>query len=392
MVTVPNFHKNESISSVFYVVRTLLTSYVTIFCRASEAEMILKIVMDVSNELPSSDFDRLVGVEAHVEKMKAMICLESDDVKIVGIWGPAGIGKTTIAKALYKQVSCNFQLKFYKESLERKYKWWITPSPTDDIDLKTRLEYEIRSGVLDHRGMKIPDLLEAKERLKHQRVLLILDDFPDDELKALGDIIHGLKFGSKVIVTNENLNALRNNGINPNQIYKVAFPSSEEAQQIFSYSAFGQSSPPRGYLEHAVEVTELIAPFPLGLKVLGSALRGKSKEEWTITPAKLRNYSDDNDIKKAIRYASNRLSEKHKTLLKSIVRLIYQRESVNNVILSLAVKDWDVEKGIQTLADLALISISSDEVLTIHHLVENVLHSVFMIRPDIEPEVWFNLV
>ncbi|CAF1780749.1 unnamed protein product [Brassica napus] len=36
----------------------------------SEALMISKIIKDVLNELPSSDFDRLVGVETHVERMK----------------------------------------------------------------------------------------------------------------------------------------------------------------------------------------------------------------------------------------------------------------------------------------------------------------------------------
>lgn len=93
----------------------------------------------------------------------------------------------------------------------------------------------------------------------------------------------------------------------------MAYPSSEEAQQIFSYSAFGKSSPPRGYVKHATEVAKLVAPFPLGLKVLGSALRGKSKEEWLMTPAKLETYIDYKEIYKAIRFAYDGLSEKHKT-------------------------------------------------------------------------------
>ncbi|XP_010424154.1 PREDICTED: probable disease resistance protein RPP1 [Camelina sativa] len=194
---------------------------------AREAAMISKIVMDVSNELPSSDFDRLVGIDTHVEHMKSMICLESDE------------------------------LKFYKENLEETHKLLTL----DHIGLQNHLENEIFSGVLDHREMKIPDLQEAQFRLKNQRVLLILDDVCSWELQALENLIQDLRFGSKVIVTNVNLNTFRRNGIN--QIYKVALPSSEEAQQIFSYSAFGQSSPPRGYMEHATEVAKLVAPFHL---------------------------------------------------------------------------------------------------------------------------------
>ncbi|XP_010495261.1 PREDICTED: probable disease resistance protein RPP1 [Camelina sativa] len=330
---------------------------------ASEAAMISKIVMDVSNELPSSDFDRLVGIETHVEHMKSMICLESDEVKMVGIWGPAGIGKSTIARALYKQVSCNFQLKFYKENLEETHKLLTL----DHIGLQNHLENEIFSGVLDHREMKIPDLQEAQFRLKNQRVLLILDDVCSWELQALENLIQDLRFGSKVIVTNVNLNTFRRNGIN--QIYKVAFPSSEEAQQIFSYSAFGQSSPPRGYMEHAIEVAKLVAPFPLGLKVLGSALRGKSKEEWLKTPAKLETYLDDKEIEKAIRFAYDGLSEKHKTLFNLLTENISFGVNVKDAIFSLSERDWDVEKGIQTLADMGLISISRERGIIMHCLV-----------------------
>ena len=110
--------------------------------------MISKIVKDVSNGLPSTDFDRLVGVEAHVAKLISMIRLDSDEVKMVGIWGPAGIGKTTIAKALYNQVSSNFQLKFYKENFKGKYE---VPH-LQKYDFQNILKKELLSGVLDHKG------------------------------------------------------------------------------------------------------------------------------------------------------------------------------------------------------------------------------------------------
>ncbi|XP_010492784.1 PREDICTED: disease resistance protein TAO1-like isoform X1 [Camelina sativa] len=233
---------------------------------------------------------------------------------------------------------------------------------------------ELLSGILDHRDMKIPNMLEAQYRFMHQRVLLILDNVTTEELKALQNLSQYLKFGSKMIVMIEDIYiALRHCGIE--QIYKVAFPSSEEALQIFSYSAFGQSSPPRGYLEHANEVARLIAPFPLGLKILGSALRGKSKEEWTMVPAKLKSYLNDTDIQKAIRFAFDGLSEKHRTLFKSLANSRYWGKNVDNAIYSLAKTDWDVEKGLQTLADLALISISEEGEIMMHDLIQSMLWS-----------------
>ncbi|KAG5376661.1 hypothetical protein IGI04_041257, partial [Brassica rapa subsp. trilocularis] len=92
----------------------------------NDAEMIEKNVADVSEELnrctPSKDFDDLVGLEAHVAKLCSMLCLESDEVRMIGIWGPIGIGKTTIARALYSQLSAaaddNFQLNILMENVK----------------------------------------------------------------------------------------------------------------------------------------------------------------------------------------------------------------------------------------------------------------------------------
>ncbi|KAF3519854.1 hypothetical protein DY000_02062827 [Brassica cretica] len=61
----------------------------------SEAEMIEKIAVDVSNVLndsvPSNYFESLVGIAAHMERMRSLLSLECDEVRMVGIWGPAGI-------------------------------------------------------------------------------------------------------------------------------------------------------------------------------------------------------------------------------------------------------------------------------------------------------------
>ncbi|KAG2333702.1 hypothetical protein Bca52824_004882 [Brassica carinata] len=332
-----------------------------------KALMMLKIVMDVSNELPSTDFDRLVGIEAHVAKVKSMMCLESDEVKVMGIWGPAGIGKTTIARALYKEVSCNFQLKYYKENVEGKYK----TIQFDKHYLQNYLENEINSGVLDHRDMKIPDLQEAKFRLKHQRVLLILDDIGCDELKALGNLIQGLRFGSKVIVTSEDVYKLKTNGIN--QIHKVVFPSKEEALQIFSYSAFGQKSPPRSYVEKAVQVAKFIAPFPLGLKVLGSSFRGKTKDEWMVKVPTLRTYLENNkDIEKVIRFALDGLSDTQKNTLHGLVSSMRCGRDVSNTFTFLE-SVWDVDEDMQTLSDMALISKTGHGGTMVHYLVRHLI-------------------
>ena len=75
-----------------------------LFVRPNEAKMIEKIARDVSdilNVTPCRDFDGMVGLNDHLREMESLLDLKNDGVKIVGISGPAGIGKSTIATALH---------------------------------------------------------------------------------------------------------------------------------------------------------------------------------------------------------------------------------------------------------------------------------------------------
>lgn len=74
------------------------------FVRENEARMIEKIskdVLDKLNATPSRDFCGMVGIEIHLMKVLSLLDLDDDGVKMVAISGPAGIGKTTIARALH---------------------------------------------------------------------------------------------------------------------------------------------------------------------------------------------------------------------------------------------------------------------------------------------------
>ena len=51
-------------------------------------------------------YDYLVGMESHFAKLSKLICPGpvNDDVRVVGITGMGGIGKSTLGRALYERI------------------------------------------------------------------------------------------------------------------------------------------------------------------------------------------------------------------------------------------------------------------------------------------------
>ncbi|KAH9726269.1 ADP-ribosyl cyclase/cyclic ADP-ribose hydrolase [Citrus sinensis] len=75
-----------------------------------ESELINEVVNHILKRLdevfrPRDNKNQLVGVESTVEEIESLLGVESKGVYALGIWGIGGIGKTTIARAIFDKIS-----------------------------------------------------------------------------------------------------------------------------------------------------------------------------------------------------------------------------------------------------------------------------------------------
>ncbi|XP_010434783.1 PREDICTED: probable disease resistance protein RPP1 isoform X3 [Camelina sativa] len=334
----------------------------------SEADMIDKIAMDVSNKLnnstPSRDFNSLAGMGAHMKNMGPMLGLESGEVRMIGIWGPSGIGKTTIARFLYNQISSSFELSVFMEDIKELTSTRRVSS--DDYSAKLYLQKQFLSQILNHKDIEIPHLGVVQDRLNDKKVLIVLDNIDQSiQLDAIAKETSWFGHGSRIIITTQDQKLLKSHGIN--HIYKVDFPSVYEASHIFCMYAFDQKFPKNGFESLSWEVTNLLGKLPLGLRVMGSHFRGMSKQEWISALPRLRTRLEAN-IQSILMFSYNALCDEDKDLFVHIACL-FNYQTIDRVEGHLGKNFLDVRQQLHILSEKSLISIVNGRIF-MHNLLE----------------------
>nr|XP_048320482.1 disease resistance-like protein DSC1 isoform X1 [Ziziphus jujuba var. spinosa] len=337
-----------------------------------EAKLVQRIIEDISLKLRkylslNHHFKgHLVGIERKIEKIESLLSIGLKDVRIIGIWGMGGIGKTTLASVVFQKLSnshfegCSF-LSNVREEYERHginhlRKTFLYELLNDKAILKMDTPFVASPYIFD--------------KLRRKKVLLVLDDVDSSiQLDALVEGYDQLAPGSRIIVTTRNVQVLKKVAEN---IYKVERLSDIESLELFHLHAFGKNSPLMDDEVLSKRVASYADGNPLALRVLGSFLNSKSKEEWESAINKLQIFPNK-DILNALTISYEGLDDKGiQNIFLDIACLFNQSFSRDDAESILGFHDSFVKIGISVLIDKCLIendAISTHGDLRMHDLL-----------------------
>ena len=149
-----------------------MSYYDYMICR-DESENVKEIVEKVCDRLDKKDLfvaDNPVGMDDYVQEVTRMLQNPEDEkVMMVGIWGMGGIGKTTIAKAIYNEIGRNFESRSYLPKIREAW-----DKEKDQVSLQNQL----LSDICKTTKMKINSIESGKitlrDRLRSKKALVVL--------------------------------------------------------------------------------------------------------------------------------------------------------------------------------------------------------------------------
>ncbi|VVA39329.1 PREDICTED: TMV resistance [Prunus dulcis] len=318
-----------------------------------------------------------VGIESRVEDVERLLDVGGNGRRMVGIWGTSGIGKTTIAKAIWNAIAHEFEGSCFLPNVREN------SMPHGGL---IKLQKTLLHKYLGNK-LKIQSVDEGigviKERLRHKKILLILDDV--DHLEQLENLAGDDWFGegSRVIITTKNRGLLENHGIE--LIYKVKKLDYNQALELFSWHAFGRSEPPKDYLELTQRAIAFADGLPLALTILGSHLRNRGIRRWQVI---LDDYKGQpyTHIERILQKSYDALDDDAKEVFLDIA--CFFKDASKDVVLQIVPKNC-----IEVLVDKAMITVEWDNRILMHDLLEklgkDIVHKESPNDPGERSRLWF---
>eukprot|EP01018_Ginkgo_biloba_P038209 Gb_27866 [translate_table: standard] len=343
----------------------------------SEWKKALKEVSDLSGwSLEATSLDvakHPVGLKQFNELIKLLKVDPSphdDRVLTVGIYGMGGLGKTTLAKAVYNDIHSRFEASSFVSD--------VRESAQQSNGLRD-LQKQILKNLTKGRSIEVNSIDHGKtvmkNHLRSKRVLVILDDVDDNkQLDALGQRDRFGR-GSRIIVTTRDKHVL--NVGQADEVYAMEGLEFEQALELFSWHAFLRVCPDTGFEGLSERIVNACKGLPLSLEVIGAHLFDKrdDRECWDEALRRIENLQDE-DLYKTLKISYDGLNyEEQQTFLDIACFFLRHNHSfidgTTNYVKKNVIKLWkasgrNANTAVQNLSLKSLIRVDEDDCFVMH--------------------------
>ncbi|CAJ2633320.1 unnamed protein product [Trifolium pratense] len=348
--------------------------------------LIRRLVQRVLKELSNTPMvvsEFAVGINKRVDKVMDLLQVRSNGVKVLGLYGMGGVGKTTLAKALFNSLVGRFERRCFISNVRQ-----FSSKEDGLVSLQSNVIKDLspEEGARSFTGDVNAGISVIKRIVRENRVLLVLDDVDNvNQLDALIGKREWFYEGSCIIITTRDTTVLPEKHVN--KLYEVTELDTEEALELFSHHALRKKEPPQIFLDFSNKIVSLTGRMPLALEVFGCLLFGKRKvEEWEDAVEKLKTIRPGS-LHDVLKISYDGLDEQEKCIFLDIacffVQMGTKRDDVIDILRGCG---FSGEIAMTTLVEKCLIKIRQDDnTLWMHDQIRDMGRQIVLDENHVDP-------